>query len=145
MSTRLSHLECSRCGREHDCEVVQQRCECGGSLLPRYDLDGIELSELRARPGGTWRYRELLPVRGEPVSLGEPETSLLFAHNLSERWGAEVWVKDDGTLPGGTFKARGACVGLSRAVELGVKQIVMPTAGNAGGTWSLYAARAGID
>lgn len=79
------------------------------------------------------------------MSLGEPETSLLFAHRLSERWGTDVYVKDDGTLPGGTFKARGACVGLSRAVELGVKRIVMPTAGNAGGTWSMYASRAGIE
>jgi threonine synthase len=100
---------------------------------------------MRARDAGTWRYRELLPVQGNPVSLGEPETALLPAPNLSERWGVEVWVKDEGTLPGSTFKARGACVGLSRAVELGAKKIVMPTAGNAGGTWSLYAARAGID
>lgn len=110
----------------------------------RYELAGISLEQMHAREPGTWRYRELLPVQGEPVSLGEPETALLFAPNLSERWGVEVWVKDEGTLPGSTFKARGACVGLSRAVELGAKRIVMPTAGNAGGTWSLYAARAGI-
>jgi threonine synthase len=84
-------------------------------------------------------------VRGQPVSLGEHETPLLFAPRLSERWQVEVFVKDEGPMPGGTFKARGACVGLSRALELGVKRVVMPTAGNAGGTWSLYAARAGID
>jgi threonine synthase len=70
---------------------------------------------------------------------------LLFASRLSERFGVEVFIKDDSPLPGGTFKARGAAVGLSRAVELGVKQIVMPSAGNAGGAWALYAARAGID
>ncbi|MDQ3940759.1 MAG: threonine synthase, partial [Actinomycetota bacterium] len=145
MSSRLSHLECSRCGREHSAEVLQQRCDCGGALLVRYDLSGISLAEMRGRGAGTWRYRELLPVQGEPVSLGEPETALLFAPNLSERWGTEVWIKDDGTLPGGTFKARGACVALSRARELGVKSIVMPTAGNAGGTWALYAARAGLE
>ena len=114
-------------------------------MLARYDLAPIDLGTVRERPPGTWRYRELLPVRGEPISLGEPQTSLLFAHGLSERWGTDVYIKDDGTLPGGTFKARGACVGLSRAVELGVKSIVMPTAGNAGGTWSLYASRAGIE
>lgn len=114
-------------------------------MLPRYDLGSIELTQVRARPPGTWRYRELLPVRGEPVSLGEHETALLFAPRLSERWGTEVWIKDDGTLPGGTFKARGACVGLSRALELGVERIVLPTAGNAGGTWSMYSARAGIE
>lgn len=115
-------------------------------MLARYDLvTPLDLETVRARPPGTWRYRELLPVEGEPISLGEPETALLFAHRLSERWRTDVYVKDDGTLPGGTFKARGACVGLSRAVELGVKRIVMPTAGNAGGTWSLYASRAGIE
>ncbi|MGH2805860.1 MAG: pyridoxal-phosphate dependent enzyme [Actinomycetota bacterium] len=145
MASRLSHLECSRCGRAHDADVVQQRCECGGTLLCRYDLGDISLDAMRQRERGTWRYRELLPVRGEPVSLGEHETALLFAPRLSERWGTEVYIKDEGTLPGSTFKARGACVALSRAVELGVKKIVMPTAGNAGGTWSLYAARAGVE
>lgn len=91
-----------------------------------------------------WRYRELLPVRGDPVSLGEPETALLFLPRLSERWGCEAYLKDDGGLAGGTFKARGAAAGLSRAVELGAAEVVMPSAGNAGGAWSLYAARAGL-
>jgi threonine synthase len=146
LESRLTHLECSRCGVQYNADELHQRCECGGSLLPRYDLDTpLDLSAVRDRASGTWRYRELLPIRGEPVSLGEPETSLLFAHRLSERWETDVYIKDDGTLPGGTFKARGACVGLSRAVELGVKRIVMPTAGNAGGTWSMYASRAGIE
>lgn len=79
------------------------------------------------------------------MALGEPETPLLFASRLSERFGVEVFIKDESPLPGGTFKARGAAVGLSRAVELGAKHIVMPSAGNAGGAWALYAARAGID
>lgn len=90
-----------------------------------------------------WRYRELLPVAGDPVSLGEGPTPLLFAPRLSERFDVEVFVKDDGPLPSGTFKARGAAAGLSRAVELGAKEFVMPSAGNAGAAWSLYAARAG--
>ena len=145
MQSRLSHLECSRCSARYDAGEVHQRCDCGGALLSRYDLSAIDLGALRQRPRGTWRYRELLPVAGDPVSLGEHETALLFAPRLSERWGVETWIKDDGTLPGSTFKARGACVALSRARELGVKEIVMPTAGNAGGTWSLYAARAGME
>lgn len=103
-----------------------------------------DLGTVRARAAGMWRYRELLPLDGEPVSLGEPETPLLFCPRLSERWSAEVYVKDESPLPGGTFKARGAAIGLSRALELGVKQAVMPSAGNAGGAWALYAARAGI-
>jgi threonine synthase len=145
MSSRLSHLECSRCGEIHNAHEIQQRCACGGALLVRYDLDRLELSEVRARPAGPWRYKELLPVLGDPVSLGEVETPLLFMPRLSEKLGVETWVKDEGPLPGATFKARGASVALSRAVELGVKRIVMNTAGNAGGTWSLYAARAGLE
>jgi threonine synthase len=90
-----------------------------------------------------WRYRELLPVRGDPLSLGHAQTPLLFASRLSDRWGLETYVKDDGPLPGGTFKARGAAVGLTRALELGAESFVMPSAGNAGGAWALYAARAG--
>ncbi len=91
-----------------------------------------------------WRYRELLPVAGEPISLAEPQTPLLFAPRISEQLGVETYVKDDSALPGGTFKARGAAVALSRAVELGAKSFVMPSAGNAGGAWALYAARARV-
>jgi threonine synthase len=99
---------------------------------------------MRARPPGLWRYREFLPVRRDPVVLGELQTPLLFAPRLTARWGTEVYVKDDSMLPGGTFKARGAAVGIARAIELGAGHLVMPSAGNAGGAWSLYAARAGI-
>ena len=144
MGSRLSHLECSRCGREHPVDRVHQRCDCGGALVARYDLTDLELSDVRARPGGLWRYEELLPVAGERVSLGEPETPLIFCPRLSERWGVETYIKDDSRLPTGTFKARGAAVGLSRALELGIKQVVMPTAGNAGAAWAAYAAAAGV-
>ena len=91
-----------------------------------------------------WRYEELSPLGSAPVSFAEPQTPLLPMPRLSERWGVEVWLKDESPLPGGTFKARGAAVGLSRAVELGAERLVMPSAGNAGGAWSLYAARAGV-
>jgi len=143
--SHLTHLECARCGKRHEAQVLQGRCDCGGTLLARYDLSGIDLSTARSRDPGMWRYRELLPVAGEPVSLGEPETPLLYMRALSERWGVETWLKDDGPLPSGTFKARGAAAGVSRAMELGVKAIAMPTAGNAGGAWALYCARAGIE
>ena len=91
-----------------------------------------------------WRYRELLPVRADPVCLGEVQTPLLFSVRLTDRWGVETYIKDDSPLPGATFKARGASVGLSRALELGAHSFVMPSAGNAGAAWSLYAARAGV-
>lgn len=78
------------------------------------------------------------------MSLGEPLTPLLPLPVLSERWGVETYLKDDGLLPTGTFKARGAAIGVSRAKELGAEALVMPSAGNAGGAWAFYAARAGI-
>ncbi|MGH2694510.1 MAG: pyridoxal-phosphate dependent enzyme, partial [Actinomycetota bacterium] len=145
MTSLLTHLECARCGATHDASLLHQRCDCGGTLLVRYRLSPVPLDVVRSHPAGMWRFGPLLPVLGPPLQLGEPATPLLHAPRLSERLGVEVWVKDEGLLPGGTFKARGAAVGMSRAVELGVKSIVMPSAGNAGGAWALYAARAGIE
>ncbi|MDQ3728285.1 MAG: threonine synthase [Actinomycetota bacterium] len=144
MKSRLASLECARCGNQHDAGELHHRCDCGGTLLCRYDLGPLDLDEVRQRPADMWRFRELLPVEGEPVSLGEPATPLLTVPKLSERLGVEAHLKDDGPLPGGTFKARGAGVGLSRARELGVGRVVMPSAGNAGGAWALYGARAGM-
>jgi threonine synthase len=142
--TRLTRLECARCGSRHNSEELHNRCECGGTLLARYDLSKLDLTAVRARPPGMWRYRELLPVRSDPVCLGEVQTPLLFSARLTGRWGVETYLKDDSPMPGGTFKARGASVGLSRALELGAHSFVMPSAGNAGAAWSLYAARAGV-
>ncbi len=84
-----------------------------------------------------------MPPLDDPITLGERETPLLPAPTLSSE--AEVWIKDDSLMPGGTFKARGASVALSRARQLGIREVVMPSAGNAGGAWALYAARGGID
>jgi threonine synthase len=78
------------------------------------------------------------------VVLGELQTPLLFGPRLAARWGTEVYVKDDSMLPGGTFKARGAAVGIAAALERGAGRLAMPSAGNAGGAWSLYAARAAV-
>jgi threonine synthase len=144
VTSALSHLECARCGRTHDAGRLQQRCPCGGALLARYAGGPVELAALRRRPPGLWRYRELLPVQGSPPSLGEPETALVALPRVSERWGCEVYLKDDAPLAGGTFKARGAAVALARARELGAGAVVVPSAGNAGGAWSLYGARAGV-
>jgi threonine synthase len=140
----LKQLECARCGRVHDPDRLNNRCACGGTLLARYRKGVPSVAAIRARPPGPLRYRELLPFQEKPASLGEVETPLLPMPRLSERWGVEVVLKDDSPLPGGTFKARGAWAGLARALELGARRIVMPSAGNAGGAWALYAARAGV-
>ena len=148
----LTHLECGRCGRRHDPGVPQGLCECGSPLLARYDLAavaaGLDRAELGGRPSSLWRYHELLPVQapGMVVTLGEGMTPLVPLPRLGAGWGLRsLAMKDEGLLPTGTFKARGAAVGVSRARELGVRRIAMPTNGNAGAAWATYAARAGMD
>jgi threonine synthase len=147
----LSRLDCPRCGARHDADRVQGTCGCGSPLLARYDL-GLAASlvspaGIAGRPADLWRYHELLPVReaGHVVSLGEGMTPLLAMPRLGQALGVpDLLMKDEGLLPGGTFKARGAAVGVSRAAELGVRAIAMPTNGNAGAAWAAYAARAGM-
>jgi threonine synthase len=149
----LSHLECSRCGRAHDASVVQGLCGCGGPLLARYDLAGLARrhftpAALAGREPALWRYHELLPVADPAriVSLGEGMTPLTALPRLGAEFGVpRLLMKDEGLIPTGTFKARGAAVGVSRAAELGVTRIAMPTNGNAGAAWSVYAARAGLE
>ncbi|MCU6339964.1 pyridoxal-phosphate dependent enzyme, partial [Enterobacter quasiroggenkampii] len=94
-----------------------------------------------------WRYHELLPIELEQnvISLGEGFTPLLPLPKLGHRIGIpQLYMKDDGLLPTGSFKARGAAVGVSKAKELGVEELALPTNGNAGAAWALYAARAGM-
>jgi threonine synthase len=130
---------------------VQGTCSCGSPLLARYDLrqaaSGVSARDIAGRPADLWRYHELLPVRqpGHVVSLGEPMTPLLPMPKAGRALGVpDLLMKDEGLLPTGTFKARGAAVGVSRAAELGVAAIAMPTNGNAGAAWAAYAARAGM-
>lgn len=147
----LSHLECSRCHATHEAERVQNLCSCGGPLLVRYDLKAVARavrpSDLAGRVSSLWRYRELLPVRNPDniVSLGEGMTPLYPIPRLGAALGLrDLWLKDEGLNPTATFKSRGATTGVSRAKELGITTIAMPTNGNAGGAWASYCARAGL-
>ena len=147
----LSHLDCPRCGTGHDADRVQATCSCGSPLLARYDLRQVARRaspcDIAGRPADLWRYHELLPVReaARVVSLGEGMTPLVPVPRIGRALGVPgLLMKDEGLLPTGTFKARGAAVGVSRAAELGVAAIAMPTNGNAGAAWSVYAARAGM-
>ncbi|GLZ57704.1 threonine synthase [Micromonospora sp. NBRC 107095] len=147
----LTHLDCPRCGKEHAADRLQNLCDCGSPLLARYDLPAVAKAvtpeRFPLRPADLWRYRELLPV-ADPrhvTTLGEGWTPLLRTPAYGTEIGiADLMVKDEGLIPTGSFKARGAAVGVSRARELGVERVAMPTNGNAGSAWATYAARAGM-
>ena len=147
----LSHLECSRTGERYDADRVQGVSDVGAPLLARYDLERVRAvvtpATVATRPPDLWRYHEVLPVRdpAHVTTLGEGFTPLLPLPAYGVSIGVpRLLMKDEGLIPTGTFKARGAAVGVSRARELGVKAIAMPTNGNAGAAWSVYAARAGL-
>ncbi|MGE6133086.1 threonine synthase [Aeromonas salmonicida] len=147
----LSHLRCSKTGDIHDADQPQQLSPVGAPLLASYDLEALKKvwhpAALLGRPATLWRYHELLPVRdpARVVTLGEGLTPLLPLRALGKQVGIpDLWMKDESIIPTGSFKARGAAVGISRARELGVTHFAMPTNGNAGAAWALYGARAGL-
>jgi threonine synthase len=150
-TSALTHLECARCATRQDADIPQNLCGCGAPLLARYDLERVRMAispkDIAERAPDLWRYRELLPVRHarHVITLGEGMTPLLPLPRFGARIGVPgLLVKDEGLLPTGSFKARGAAVGVSRAHELGIERITMPTNGNAGAAWAVYAARAGM-
>jgi threonine synthase len=148
----LTNLECSECGETVSGDVPRpNRCKDGGLLLARYDLAAvrgkISRDDISGGPASLWRYAPLLPVADpdNAVTLGEGWTPLQRADRLASEIGCgELWVKDEGLSPTGTFKDRGAAVALSRYRELGVDTVILNSSGNAGGAFSLYAARAGM-
>jgi threonine synthase len=149
----LTHLECSKCGKRFDADRVQTVCDaCGKPLFARYDLDSVggavSRHDLIGREASMWRYWELLPVKdaGNKVSLGEGWTPLTPTGRLGEAIGLpDLWVKDEGIIATGTFKARGLAMAVSKAKELGITRIALPSAGNAAGAMAAYGARAGME
>ena len=138
----VTNLACFLCGRSHDPTRVQTVCEaCGRPLRVEYELDRRTLPReaLRERAPNLWRYRELLPAV-EPLTLGEGCTPLHHAPRLGERW----YVKDEGVNPTASFKARGMAIAVAVARAFGLTALAVPTAGNAGGAMSAYAAAAGL-
>jgi len=151
MPSALSHLECPKCSARFDADAVHQLCLCGAPLLVRYDCAAAAATFTRERLArgepSMWRYADMLPLRNpdERVSLHEAMTPVHKLSRIGSSLGFDaLFLKDEGTLPTGSFKARGAAVGISRARELGVRSFAMPTNGNAGAAWAAYAARAGM-
>lgn len=150
--TFVTHLECSMTGERYEADQLHGVSRVGRPLLVRYDLEAAKAAlprdELARRPADLWKYRELLPVRrtGNIVSLGEIATPIIPLDKLARQAGAQhLWVKDEGRLPTGSFKARGLVMAIAMAKELGVRTIAMPTNGNAGAAAAAYASRVGIE
>lgn len=149
----LSHLECTKCGADHSADSPMGLCpSCGKVLYARYDLGTaartLTKASLPSRRRDMWRYHEVLPVRDPQyiLSLGEGGTPVLRATRIASRFGFKaLWMKDEGQNPTGTFKARGLSAATSRAHELGIRAVAMPTAGNAGAALAAYAARGGLE
>ncbi len=147
----LSGLQCDVCGGILPPSRPVGTCPgCGHALFAVYDLPRAQKQlspELfRARAPTLWRYRELLPVQRleSIVTLGEGFTPILELGEVPEAPGLHVLLKDDGQMPTGSFKARGMAVAVSRAKELGVTELFVPSAGNAGTALAAYGARAGM-
>ena len=145
----ISHLECSRCHAQLDANKPQTVCtQCAGALYVRYDLSSAKGTAVRDAIGSTeadhcwsgmWRYRDVLPEI-DPVTLGEGWTPMLASRRYTN-----VYLKEEGANPTGTFKARGLSLAMTMARHYGIRKIAVPSAGNAGGAASAYAAAAGIE
>ncbi|MBP6822012.1 MAG: threonine synthase [Acidobacteria bacterium] len=148
----VTHLECSKTGKNYEPNKIYNLSEAGKPFLVRYDLKAasqtLTKDALKDRVPSLWRYREVLPVVHDEniVTLGEGWVPLPHAKRLGALLGTpELYIKDESLNPTGAFKARGLCMAISMAKELGVKKVAIPTAGNAGGAMAAYAAKAGME
>lgn len=146
-----THLQCSRCGASYPIDELINVCRCGAGVLAQYDLQAakrvLDRDKVASSGRSIWKYRDLLPVfdPDNAITLGEGGTPLLPVPRLGERLSVKnIFLKDEGINPTGTFKARGASVGASKARELGARDLILPSSGNAAYAWATYAAKGGM-
>ena len=153
MKSYLTNLECTYCGIELSADEPHRTCpDCGKVLYPRYDLQSasaaLKREDLKERPPNMWRYFEVMPVLDEAnvVTLGEGFTPIFKTDRLATDTGcSSLYIKDEGLNPTASFKARGLGAAVSKAKELGITRLTMPSAGNAAGAMTAYAAKAGME
>jgi threonine synthase len=150
--TTVKDLYCSKCGKRYSIDTVLTLCECGKPILVDYDYEKasqvLKRVTLKDRSPSMWKYRELLPVTDDTniVTLGEGGTPLLHSSSIGEELGLkELYFKDETVNPTGSFKARGLGMAVSRAKELGLNRLIIPTAGNAGSALAAYCARGRLE
>lgn len=152
MTSCLTHLECSKTGKKYEADKLQNLSDVGAPLLAQYDFEKVNQllsrEDLKGRRNDMWRYAELLPVHDSQniVSLGEGYTPLLAVDELGKSTGfSNLYIKDESVNPTASFKARGQSSALSAAIERGARKFAIPSAGNAAGAMSAYAAKAGCE
>ena len=141
---KIAYLECSKCGERWTADEPRTVCaKDGGSLYVRYDLESLKQTfpreSLAGRPRSMWRYADVLPD-ADPVSLGEGFTPMLPSRKLPN-----VFIKDEGLNPTGSFKARGLSAAVTMAKSYGLRKLAIPSAGNAASAMAAYAAAAGLE
>ncbi|MDD4331953.1 MAG: threonine synthase [Methanosarcinaceae archaeon] len=144
----MYHLKCIECGAEYPKDELIYTCsKCDGLLDVIYDYSSIKLDmeKLKSECPSVWKYAKLLPVDREPVTIKEGGTPLYKCERLAEKIGIKaLYVKHEGMNPTGSFKDRGMTVGVSKALELGMKTVACASTGNTSAALAIYGAKAGI-
>jgi len=139
-------LECIRCHKKFSWNTVIYTCDqCGALLDVKYHFEEPNPELWRKKPLSVWRYEDFLPKVREKISLNEGGTSLYKCDRLAEKLGIKnLWVKNEGENPTGSFKDRGMTVGVSLAKELDNRIVACASTGNTSASLAAYAARAGL-
>jgi len=148
----MTHQECINCGTEYGINEIIYFCrKCGDILEVKYDFTELakklEKSSWRNVPLSVWRYKDFMPIEdvSKIVSLNEGGTGLHSCHKLGKKLGLiQLYVKNEGENPTGSFKDRGMTVGVSKANELGAKNVICASTGNTSASLAAYAAKAGM-
>ena len=141
------HLECLKCAAKYDITNIINTCSCDGLLEIKYDFSDVnfKIETMTHIAPKVWKYRDLLPIKKDPITLFEGGTPLYKCDKLGESLGLkELYVKHEGMNPTGSFKDRGMTIGVSRALELGMKTVACASTGNTSASMAIYAAKAGI-
>jgi len=148
----MTHQECINCRTKYPTDEIIYFCKkCGDLLEVKEDYDALasrlKRSEWRKTPLSVWRYRDFMPINdfSKTVTLNEGGTGLHFCERLGKQLGLnQLYVKNEGENPTGSFKDRGMTVGVTKAVELGVNSVICASTGNTSASLAAYAAKAGM-
>ena len=137
-------MKCISCGEQYALDEIIYTCRTCGSTLEVVSIPDVSKDIFECRKSTMWKYKEFMPVdESKIVSLEEGGTPFCRCQKLGDKLGIELYVKVEGSNPTGSFKDRGMSVGITKAVELGVKTVGCASTGNTSASLAAYAARAG--